>query len=114
MQSSDFQTSCWVFGYGSIIWKTSFPFVEKIVGYVEGFSRRFWQGSHDHRGSKDKPGRVVTLVNDESEKTWGAAYRIDSKDWDHVINNLNSRESDGYSCILAKFYPSERGVLVLM
>lgn len=44
----------WVFGYGSLCWNPGFDFKDSMVGYVQGFSRKFWQGNIAHRGTKEK------------------------------------------------------------
>ena len=82
----------WLFGYGSLIYKVGFEFLEARQATLEGWKRRFWQGSHDHRGTPEKPGRVVTLIPDAQARCAGIAYRV-SPD---VFSHLDIREKNGY------------------
>lgn len=84
-----------MFGYGSLIWRPDFPFAQRNRCTVDGYSRRFWQGSHDHRGVPQSPGRVVTLIEDHGATCAGIAYLIEHD----VIDHLDHREKNGYERI---------------
>jgi cation transport regulator ChaC len=86
----------WIFGYGSLVWRPAFPHAERRPAWIEGFVRRFWQGSTDHRGVPGAPGRVVTLVPAPGERCWGMAYRVEADDLETVMARLDHREQGGY------------------
>ncbi|XP_023021779.1 putative glutathione-specific gamma-glutamylcyclotransferase 2 [Leptinotarsa decemlineata] len=96
----------WIFGYGSLIWKVDFPFEEKILGFVKGFDRRFYQYSTDHRGTPENPGRTVTIIPaKEDSRVYGIAYKIRDSDIEDVVSHLDFREKDGYERKSVMFYP---------
>uniref|UniRef100_A0A8B9PCS7 Gamma-glutamylcyclotransferase n=1 Tax=Apteryx owenii TaxID=8824 RepID=A0A8B9PCS7_APTOW len=93
----------WIFGYGSLVWRPGFEFTSRKVGFIRGYSRRFWQGDTFHRGSA-KPGRVVTLLEDCGVSAAGrAAGRCHGA-------YLNVREAvlGGYDSKLVKFHPQDK------
>eukprot|EP00198_Chlamydomonas_reinhardtii_P009000 XP_001698337.1 predicted protein [Chlamydomonas reinhardtii] len=69
-------SSTWIFGYGSLVHTPNFDHTAKVVGWVRGWKRVFWQGSTDHRGTPQRPGRTVTLTEEPGAVTWGAAFRL--------------------------------------
>jgi len=86
----------WVFAYGSLIFRPGFSFLRQVPGSVDGFARRFWQGSPDHRGTPKSPGRVVTLVSAPHEICEGVAFEVCAESIDEVLRYLDERESGGY------------------
>lgn len=59
----------WIFGYGSLVWKNSdVPNTQSILCFIDNYKRRAWHGSHDHRGTPQAPGRVVSVYTKEDFK----------------------------------------------
>jgi cation transport regulator ChaC len=106
MHCSDSQQPVWLFGYGSLIFKVDFPFIERRPARIRHWTRRFWQGSHDHRGTAEAPGRVVTLIPKRDAICEGMAYLIEPT----VFNHLDIREKNGYIRVATALTFSDGGL----
>lgn len=84
--------SVWLFGYGSLIYKADFPYLERRPALLRGWTRRLWQGSHDHRGTPERPGRVATLVAEPDAACVGMAYQVAPG----AFGQIDFREKNGY------------------
>ena len=80
----------WVFGYGSLIWRPGFEFIEQVPARLIGEHRALCVYSFDHRGTPEKPGLVLGL--DRGGACRGVAFRVAAKRRESTIDYLRSRE----------------------
>lgn len=80
----------WVFGYGSLIWRPGFEFIEEQKATLYGKHRALCIHSWVHRGTRQKPGLVLGL--DHGGSCSGLARRVDGRKRDAVIAYLRERE----------------------
>ena len=80
----------WVFGYGSLMWRPGFDFVERKPATLHGRKRAFCIYSVHHRGTYERPGLVLGLA--PGGATRGMAYRVDEAAWPEVYAYLVERE----------------------
>lgn len=105
MTHFDDHDQLWVFGYGSLIFKADFPYLTRRPARIRGWARRFWQGSHDHRGTPEAPGRVVTLIPQPDAVCEGMAYLVTPTELAH----LDFREKNGYLRVVAEMTFADGG-----
>lgn len=100
---------CWVFAYGSLMWKPDFRFTESAPGKIFGFRRELCLLSVVHRGTHERPGLVFGLAMGGS--CIGRAFRVDESDKEEVLEYLWRREMirDAYIPRLVKVH-MEQGV----
>ncbi|MGR4863533.1 gamma-glutamylcyclotransferase [Caulobacter sp. LARHSG274] len=80
----------WVFGYGSLMWRPGFPFIERRTAVLHGRRRAFCIYSVHHRGTYERPGLVLGLAPGGAVR--GAAYRVAGEAWPEVYAYLRERE----------------------
>jgi cation transport protein ChaC len=80
----------WVFGYGSLMWRPGFDFLEKVPARLIGEHRALCVYSFDHRGTPERPGLVLGL--DRGGACRGIAYRVAASLRGDTIAYLRGRE----------------------
>jgi len=80
----------WVFGYGSLMWRPEFDYVERQPAILHGRRRAFCIYSVHHRGTPTRPGLVLGLAPGGTVR--GAAYRVADEHWSRVYAYLRERE----------------------
>jgi len=103
----------WVFGYGSVMWRPGFDYMERRAGRLHGYHRSLCVWSWFHRGSPDNPGLVLGL--DVGGSCNGIAYRVAESGKAEAADYLYRRElvTDGYEAILRPVYLDDGPVTAL-
>jgi cation transport protein ChaC len=82
----------WVFGYGSLIWKPAFDYVEARRVLAYGWRRNYSLVVHYWRGTEEQPGLMLALERGGSCN--GVAYRMSSDEPKDQMFRFVQREVD--------------------
>lgn len=88
--SNTTMTDFWVFGYGSLMWRPGFEYIERVPARLNGLHRALCVYSHVHRGTPDRPGLVLGL--DRGGACRGVAFRVEPDMRGDVVAYLRDRE----------------------
>ncbi|MCY4312861.1 MAG: gamma-glutamylcyclotransferase, partial [Gammaproteobacteria bacterium] len=88
-------SNLWVFGYGSLMWKPGFRYLDSGPARLYGFSRRLCLWSIHYRGTPERPGLVVGLIPGGS--CHGMAFQIDGSCREETLQYLHDREMTNYA-----------------
>jgi cation transport regulator ChaC len=99
-----------IFAYGSLLFRPGFDYLERRAAWLAGYERTFSQASPDHRGTPERPGRVVTLRPRVGARTFGALYFVPAPA-NELLSRLDERERAGYERVTLEV-ASDAGVHV--
>src|ERR1700683_5618068 len=80
----------WVFGYGSLMWRPGFDFIEQVPARLIREHPALCVYSFDQRGTPERPGLVLGL--DRGGACRGVAFRVEADLRNHTVEYLRSRE----------------------
>jgi glutathione-specific gamma-glutamylcyclotransferase len=80
----------WIFGYGSLIWRPDFDFVERRPARVHGWHRALKMWSRINRGTPERPGLVFAMLSGGSCQ--GVVFRVPQQEGEAALRQLWPRE----------------------
>ena len=84
------QDDLWIFGYGSLIWRPEFDFLEQRPARVHGWHRALKMWSRINRGTPERPGLVFGLLTGGCCR--GVVFRIAREHGGATLERLWKRE----------------------
>ena len=87
----------WVFGYGSLMWRPGFGYLERHSAELRDYRRAFCIYSHHHRGTADRPGLVLGLASAPGQSCQGIVFRVSAERAAETRDYLDERELIGYA-----------------
>jgi len=82
----------WVFGYGSLMWRPGFEYLDRRMARLRGYRRAFALRSVRYRGTPEAPGLVLGLDWDPNAVCTGMAFRVCPTRAEAVRTYLAERE----------------------